>query len=225
MLIRLLSDPDKIILLKLANLLCLSDNPLHWDGKTSDELTSNSDFGALSIQENELESELLSDMLISAGLPEPDLSITNKEDEIAYKSIIRGYVSPTAAAVATIAGIGRPKSSKKTSLSVQERLVETLKSFSVAKLEQPEIRAQASTTVLRELIKNHTFVFPSSPKIILYELFLVALRDGHISNIEWTLLREYQHHYGLEDFIFEDLLERAESLNQEMNKTISLVLE
>ncbi|HCL3953840.1 TPA: hypothetical protein N2C02_004198, partial [Pseudomonas aeruginosa] len=61
--------------------------------------------------------------------------------------------------------------------------------------------------------------------VILYELLLVALRDGHISNVEWALLKEYQRHHQLEDFIFDDLLERAETLNQEISKTISIILE
>jgi len=61
--------------------------------------------------------------------------------------------------------------------------------------------------------------------VMLFELLLVALRDGNISSIEWALLKEFQQHHKLEDFIFDDLLERAEVLNKEVNKTISIVLE
>ncbi len=65
----------------------------------------------------------------------------------------------------------------------------------------------------------------ATPKIILFQLFLVALRDGQISNIEWMLLKEIQLYYKLPDFIFKDLLDRAESLNSEMSKTLALILE
>jgi len=100
-----------------------------------------------------------------------------------------------------------------------------LKTYPIPKVEKPETRVQAATTVLKELLKGKTFELPSAPKVILFELLLVALRDGHISSIEWALLKEYQRHHQLEDFIFDDLLERAETLNQEVSKTISIILE
>ena len=64
-----------------------------------------------------------------------------------------------------------------------------------------------------------------NPKIMLFEMILVALRDGSISSIERELLKAFQHHYQIADFIFEDLLDRAEALNSEVSKTIALVLE
>ncbi|WP_422419041.1 hypothetical protein [Pseudomonas sp. GZD-222] len=106
-----------------------------------------------------------------------------------------------------------------------DRLVEVLKTFPITKVEKPESRVQAATTVLKELLKDKKFELPTAPKVILFELLLVALRDGHISSIEWALLKEYQRHFQLEDFIFDDLLERAETLNKEVSKTISIILE
>jgi hypothetical protein len=108
---------------------------------------------------------------------------------------------------------------------VRERLIEVLKTYPIPKMEKPETRVQAATTVLKELLKGKTFELLSAPKVILFELLLVALRDGHISSIEWALLKEYQRHHQLEDFIFDDLLERAETLNQEVSKTIAIILE
>ena len=108
---------------------------------------------------------------------------------------------------------------------VGSRLIEILKTFPIPKAEKPEVRVQAATTVLKTLLKGKKFEVPSAPKVILFELLLVALRDGNISSIEWALLKEFQLHHQLEDFIFDDLLERAETLNQEVSKTISIILE
>lgn len=108
---------------------------------------------------------------------------------------------------------------------VKARLIEALKTYPVPKAEKPETRVQAATSVLKEVLKCKTFELPTAPKVILFELLLVSLRDGHISSIEWALLKEFQQHHRLEDFIFDDLLERAETLNQEVSKTISIILE
>ncbi|MEE1922477.1 hypothetical protein V0R50_06945 [Pseudomonas sp. 148P] len=108
---------------------------------------------------------------------------------------------------------------------VETRLIEVLKKLPMIAAEKPEYRVQAATSVLRELLKATRFELPSTPKVVLFELFLVALRDGNISSVEWALLKEFQLHHKLEDFIFDDLLERAETMNQEVSKTISLILE
>ncbi|MDQ0702830.1 hypothetical protein QF043_001622 [Pseudomonas sp. W3I7] len=108
---------------------------------------------------------------------------------------------------------------------VKARLIEALKTYPVPKADKPETRVQAATSVLKEVLKSKTFELPTAPKVILFELLLVSLRDGHISSIEWALLKEFQQHHRLEDFIFDDLLERAETLNQEVSKTISIILE
>lgn len=191
MLIKLLSDEDKKHLLELAKLLAVSDKPLLWDGKPSDELTSSTNLDALSIQEGEQERELIADLEASAGVNQSGL-----------------YASAFSS-----------------SSGVQERLIEVLKTYPITKVEKPELRVEAATTVLRELLKENTFELPTAPKVILFELLLVALRDGHISGVEWALLKEYQLHHQLDDFIFDDLLERAEALNQEVSKTIAIILE
>lgn len=195
MLIKLLSDEDKKHLLELAKLLAVSDKPLLWDGKPSDELTSSTNLDALSIQEGEQERELIADLEVSAGVNQSRL-----------------YAFAFASAFSSSSG-------------VHERLIEVLKTYPITKVEKPESRVEAATTVLRELLKENTFELPTAPKVILFELLLVALRDGHISSIEWALLKEYQLHHQLDDFIFDDLLERAEALNQEVSKTIAIILE
>lgn len=108
---------------------------------------------------------------------------------------------------------------------ISNQLTEVLKKYSFAKMENPGTRVGAATTVLQALLEQKKYDSPSTPKIILYELFLVALHNGHISGVEWALLKEFQRYHKLEDFIFDDLLERAETLSQEISKTISIILE
>jgi hypothetical protein len=192
MLIKLLSTPDKKHLVDLAKLLALSDKPLLWDGKTSAELTSDTDLKELTIEEGEHERELIADLEQAAG--------------------ISSSVSPVLRMFLATSEIGT-------------RLVEVTKTFPITQAERPEFRAQAAKTVLKELLKDKKAEQPSVPKVMLFELLLVALRDGNISSIEWALLKEFQQHHKLEDFIFDDLLERAEVLNKEVNKTLSIVLE
>jgi uncharacterized tellurite resistance protein B-like protein len=108
---------------------------------------------------------------------------------------------------------------------VETYLIEELKKFPIHKIELPETRIAAAQTVLAQLLEGQSATRPEPPKIMLFEMFLVALRDGSISSIERELLKAFQHHYEIADFIFEDLLDRAKALNSEVSKTIALVLE
>lgn len=210
MLLKLLPEPDQKHLLGLAKLLALADKPLLWDGKTSDEFTSDTDLSALSIQEGEKEREMIAEL---------EQSITRSSNTSVFgnsssASSMFGWSSSTAF-----------MSGSKSSDDVAAKLIDELKKYPVTKAEKPETRVQAATSVLKELLKGKRFELPTAPKVILFELLLVALRDGTITSVEWALLKEFQLHHQLEDFIFDDLLERAETLNQEVSKTISIILE
>ncbi|PKF25991.1 hypothetical protein [Pseudomonas hunanensis] len=210
MLLKLLPEPDQKHLLGLAKLLALADKPLLWDGKTSDEFTSDTDLSALSIQEGEKEREMIAELEQSITRP----SNTSVFGNSSSASSMFGWSSSTAF-----------MSGSKSSDDVSAKLIDELKKYPVTKAEKPETRVQAATSVLKELLKGKRFELPTAPKVILFELLLVALRDGTITSVEWALLKEFQLHHQLEDFIFDDLLERAETLNQEVSKTISIILE
>lgn len=108
---------------------------------------------------------------------------------------------------------------------IESQLTEKLKMLPLSKIDMPESRVQVAFEVLKTLLEKHENEAPAVPKIMLLQLILIALHDGHISNVEWALLKEIQLHYQLQDFIFKDLLERAEAMNHELSKTLSLVLE
>jgi len=186
----MLPADKKTLLVELARLLALSDNPLLWDGKTKDELRSDSDLNNLTIQKDALETELLEEIEQHAS----------------------GF--PTAAVFGGLF-----------SISAEKKLIEKLKTYPISIIDAPETRIQAATSVLKNLLEHQTMENITTPKVIIFQLFLVALRDGHISSIEWMLLKEIQFAFKVTDFIFKDLLEHAESLNNEMSKLLALILE
>lgn len=190
MLIRMLPDEKKVLLVELARLITLSDNQLIWNGKSKDELTSDSDLNSLTIQKNSLETELLEQMeqSFSGGF---------------FGDVLDGLYGH----------------------STEHQLIEKLKIYPLSQIDAPETRIQAATSVLKLLLNDQKVDNPATAKIIIFQLFLVALRDGHISSIEWNLLKEIQLHFKIPDFIFKDLLDRAEALNIEMSKILALVLE
>lgn len=209
MLIKMLLEPEKKLLLNLIQLLALSDNPILWDGKKYDELTSDTDLSSLSIQSDEQESELIADLENSAG------QSVSRASGLFGSSVSHALTERLTQAMGALTGTSR----------VETYLIEELKKFPIHKIELPETRIAAAQTVLAQLLEGQSATRPEPPKIMLFEMFLVALRDGSISSIERELLKAFQHHYEIVDFIFEDLLDRAKALNSEVSKTIALVLE
>lgn len=205
MLIKMLPEPEKGLLLDLLQLLALSDNPILWDGKRYDELTSDTDLSKLSIQVDELERELISDLERSSG--------QSLRGSSSFEGVLAGVLA------------GGLKSGKAPTSIVEEQLIAELKTFPIHKMELPETRVAAAKAVLDKLLEDQSKDRPEPPKIMLFDMILLALRDGSISSIECELLKAFQHHYQIQDFIFEELLVRAEALNSEVSKTIALVLE
>lgn len=201
MLIKLLDDSSKKHLINLARLLSLSDNSLLYGDKLRGEISEDEiDFYTLSIQEDDQERELILELELSAGL--------RSNSDASLSEVMKQVVE-----------------AKKEAHRHQARLIEEITKFGKSEWESDQVRAQAAISVLKKILGEKSFSNPAPPKIILFELILVALRDGNISNIEWALLKEFQKYHQLDDFIFDDLLERAEALNQEVSKTISIVLE
>lgn len=190
MLVKFLSQADKEHLLELAELLSLADNPLLWDGKRKDEVTSETNLSNLSIQDVELESALITEL-------------RSEGEQNAYSGFFASVRSSP----------------------VKEKLIKKLKALPIHTVEEPTNRAEAAKIVLKELLEGKKYEIPSVPKLMLFELMSMALCDGSISSIEWVLLKEFQHHHHLEDFIFDDILERAEIVNKEVSKTIAIILE
>ncbi|WP_312938077.1 hypothetical protein [Stutzerimonas nitrititolerans] len=211
MLLKMLSEADKRHFLDLADLLIMADKPLLWEGKTSEELTSSTDLEALTIQRSEQDKKLMTELEESAGMQRGGgelLSGLSLPQIMKQKQKNRYGFSPS-----------------DNCLHVTNRLIDALKTYPLIKIEKPEIRIEAALSVLLKLLDGKKYDLPSTPKVILFELLLVALRDGKITSTEIALLKEFQRHHNLEDFTYDDLLEQAEVLNREISKTISIILE
>lgn len=267
MLIKLLSEPEQAVTLGLVTLLALSDNPLLWDGKKYDEITSDTDLSDLSIQLNDQEKELITDLLRSTGLDEEceefiepitELLVSQLKTFPLHKQELaetRMAAAQTALTQLTGKKLLGPKEALEELEELKKKLEEAMEEAMEEELEEElvevwkkrnelqnlqialeelieqeeqerlEGRSVQVQIVRKEELEEHTTSRPETPKIMLFEMFLLALCDGAISPIEQELLKSFQRHYQLEDFIFDELLERAETFNAEVSKTIALVLE
>lgn len=109
--------------------------------------------------------------------------------------------------------------------SVEESLLEKLKTIPLHVIEEPANRTKAALSVLKILLKKTDPILPSAAKLMLFELMLLALASGSITPIEWQILNEFKYFHKMEEFIFQELLERAECTHSETQKTIALILE
>lgn len=201
MFLKLLSEQDAKNFLRVAYLLSIADKPLLWDGKRSSEITPQTDLEKISIQKGEAEQAYISDLKNESAQCQKNTS-----------ALKLGWPFPT----------GDSLNSEE---DIEQQFIARIKNLPLSRIDDPENRVAAITTILRELLGEEQVEYPAPPKIMLYELMLLALVDGKVSSIEWTLFNEFKHHYQIEDFIFRELLERAESLSREINKTISVILE
>lgn len=215
MLIKMLSEKEKRHFIDLADLLIITNQPLLWDGKISDEITSDTNLSALSFQESRKEVELIAELEEYSGNVRVrsgtviGFSGFSQSSALAWKNSNTTDIAP------------EPRGST----LIVEHLLETLKDYPFMKMDNPETRIEASMSVLKNLLEDHIYEIPSTAKIVLFELLLVALRAGQISDMQLILIKEIQRHHNIDDFVFDDLLERAEVINIEFSKTISMILE
>lgn len=214
MFLHLLKEREQEEFMAIAQLICLSDNPLLWDGKTEDELTGESDLSKVKFQEVVAEEEILKGFARECG-----------------KESYRSWLGARTSAFDSIAR----QTEKRT--KVELALLDKIKTVPVFKQNAPEERLKAASVVLSELtkevdntspfevIKGSKDVSPSVHKIMLFELFALCLADGAISNVEMLLLKEFCRIYSIDDDLFADLLERAEASNHAIVKTMSIIFE
>lgn len=196
MLVKLLSKDDKVHFLKLAELLSIADKPLLWDGKTKDEITARTDMTKVSIAKGEAESKLLSDWA-----KEYSSGSFNEQFGGIFSDLFGGK-------------------------AVEKLLLDQLIDIPLHKNTEDSVaRVTAVLTVLDSLLKNSSLASPHAVRIVLYELMLMALASGGMSHIELRFLKTFKQHHQVDDCDFDEILERAESVFREVQKTIALVLE
>lgn len=196
MLLRLLSEDDKAHFLKLAELLSLADKPLLWDGKKRDEVTSRTDMKKASFEKGEAESKLLSDWYKEVGTAQTGFAF--------FAS--KGWVS--------------------SAKQVERLLLDRLEDIPLNKNTEDSVeRLNAVTEMLHRLLEDGSATAPYAVRIVLYELMLMALAAGGMSSIEYRFLEILKQHHQVDECDFSEILERAETMYREVQKTIALVLE
>lgn len=197
MLLKLLSPQDKSDFLVIAELITLCDKSLLCEGKKIEELTSQSNFDMVTIKKGETDVVLMDELIKECNITNIDKLITTQ----------KGFFS------------GRKDE------TIEKKLLEKLKKYPLQKIEETTTRLGVALEVLRDLLKGKKIELPSVPKLQLFELMQVALVDGSISSIKIQLLNEFAQHFRLESYVFIELLERAEVISREINKTLTIILE
>jgi len=202
MFLHLLSDDCQDLFLKIAHLVSISDNTLLWDGKTEAELTGDTDLQKIAVKEVEQEKAVLAQFARECG---------KDADEWIGKLFVE---------------LGRWGQGED---EVWIAFKKILKSLPLGKQNDQEARIMVSFSVLEQLYAtiagNEIEFLPAEPKAMLYELFLLALADGEISSVEEALLRKFARLFEIEEFLYDDLLERAQGMNREAVKALSIILE
>ncbi len=196
MLLKLLSSQDKSDFLVIAELLSLCDKPLLWDGVKIEDITPQTNLENVSIQKGE-----------------------KKNSQIPKLKSGKDGFGDFAAAFGDIFRDGFA------GYKVESKLLEKIKTIPLQKTQDPAVRLEVSVKVLRELLAGKKAELPSVPKLMLFELMQAALTEGNMSNIKLQLLNEFKLHYKIEDYVFDELLERAEVTVRETNKTITIIFE
>jgi hypothetical protein len=195
MLLKQLSLDDKRDFLCIAELLSLADKPLLLGDKFRIRSVARTNFGT-------------------------KLSIERSDAELAAMDELAWKCDSSDDAILDYASgnrFGR--------MDIEPALLKRFDKLPQDHTEEPAARATVTLDVLREVLKGRKAEMPSVPKVMLFELMLLALAKGSISSIEWQLLNEFMHHHQLEKHVFDDLLERAECAHREAQKTLAIILE
>jgi hypothetical protein len=201
MLLKQLSDEDARVFLCVAELLSLSDKPILWDGKQRNEIAAK-DMGnaKISLKRSELQIKAMRELVAA---------VTGKEEVVPS---LRDMMASK-------------KSYSLVRFQIEEKLVHRLKSLPLESVDDPVVRVNVAREFLGQALQDQKVSALFAPKLMLFELMLFFLGDGGISAIQWNLLNEFSHHYQIDNYIVQDLLERAEVTHQEAQKTIAIIFE
>lgn len=205
MLVKVLSEVDKAHFLKLAELLSIADKPLLWDSKTKDEVTPRTDMKKMSFAKGEAESRLLCDWSLEVSSDSKTTASRDKAVHEVVHEMLYGSARTTEVEKLLLAQLGDIPLHKNTEDSVE--------------------RLNAVSAVLHRLLEEGSATTHYAVRIVLYELMLMALAGGGISSIEYRFLEILKQHHHVDDCDFNEILERAESMYREVQKTIALILE
>lgn len=228
MFIHMLSSDVQVAFFEIAWLLSLSDNQLLWDGLTADEVTGEADLEKVEFQIDPTEKEILGGFAREAGLL-ADESLLGELKELpnhylqktSYGSGIFRSFSGVSEETAIAGYIERGKLQFTVPEQIGKRLTEKLRTLPLMKQNQPEQRLNVAKEVLAELlIKNFGTGngADATAKIMLYELFLLCLADGKLTDTENALLNQVAHFLHIDDSVFAVLNDEASAMSQKLEE-------
>ena len=203
MFLHMLSDEDRSRFLDIAYLFCIGDAPMFWDGKSEDEITGETDLSDVSIQVQRAKSEAYAELARECGVGD--------RGDGHWRSPVTFALDFTVEAVEDRRHIG-------------ESLVDSLRPLPITKQNTPKERQRAAVAALQEIASEAEGSLTAT-KILLFELMALCQTGDTPSEVETALFQEFVVLRGVEDFIVEDLLERARCMSREAVKTLSLILE
>jgi len=152
----------------------------------------------------------------------------HKDDDCIYHAIIGN----SSVSSALLFSLGRDRAGIRGNADfsgIKEKLEEEIKRLPLRKItDAEEGRRQAFSTVMHKLIDEFKFERNlQNPRIFSLWLLMLALEMdvGVISPNKFAFIDEFRRAFDIEDDVFEDLQERAVSLRNELEKTMSIIIE
>ena len=237
MLLHLLCNPTQKAFLEIAWIFCIFDNELLWDGKTQEEITRETNLSEMSVQVSEAERRVMQNLMrecestadhIGKAMQKEfiekikRLKLTAQNDPNerlgVAKMLLQERIDSSDAKALAFRSIVSSEAGG-SFLAARTMFITPMAAWPFATSKDSGAAADIQP-------KEATMSLPvGTSRIMLFEAMLLCLADGKISNIEQQLLKEFSQLVRVEDFVFEDLLECAESMNRETLKTISIILE
>lgn len=209
MFLSMIKDDQKGLFLDLAVLVSISDDPIFWDGKSEEEVTGETDLTKVSLRTSATEVAILEDFAKECGEAP-------------------GYISTATDPADVFLAIALPFQSqrepRRAGVRMWNALYSKLKELPLHKQNNADERIKAVSAIMEDLISD-VGLLPAASKVMLYELMLLALADGKVSDVEESILLKLSNILGVDDFVYDDLMERARSMNHEVSKSLSLILE
>lgn len=199
MFLKKLTDEEKYEFMKHATLLAFSEAPALWGGKRLDELTSKDRHLSLDVSMRGAVFESLF-KLKAECLPDESTDIYDFFEDVSF---------------------------------VDYDIKRAVEELPMHKADDSESRLIISEA-LQEAIFNGDeddeedeglFASPSSAKLAVFELILLASSEGDISEVKMSLISNFAKKYSVEEFVVDDLLSQAREINSQVSRALSLILE
>jgi hypothetical protein len=233
MFLHFLNDQEKGCFLKTARLMEICDNPLLWDGREHDAIAGTTDLRKITFVESSAEVAVMDAFVRECG------------SDGGFRDVDRMLVDELVAM--SLAAQLDPAKRTEAALRVLTRIVEPAttplaKSLGSATATLLYGRVSIAGLAVKSGVSRWTEAqtsmgddddddedadesFPGARKAQVFELMLLGLADGAMSEGEEAILKRYSELLEIDAVIYRSLLARAEAFSTEANHTLALILE